>query len=890
MFFKIFQITFFLLSFLNAQTSILDSEKLDVKKPRKLIEAILGSDIDAIGSSAIILDASKSRPNNGSLTFEWSFPENFIFEENYEYDNSQTVTTYSSSELKDVPFENKTSIKTLVTRNQYLELDLPNYTTAKTFSIILKVQNHVGMKDFDTLSVNLLPPINTNLQEIGTGDEYLSIQDSSETLGVELSETVIDESFLSIQPINKGSFKPREVELINSLIYNEIKNKGFDNVLNPNRYISEEIKLNRLYERFKIVQDTVITENNPGLQSELSFIQKIQNLFTKNRANDSLKTITTEDSLKILAEEKEDLDSKISLAKEPDDGFKADSLNPDSTIVADSINTENLSSLGFFKAFFQKFSKKQEKIIALEDSTALVIDDSSFVQNITNNDTIEMDLSEKLNKTVESDSTLLSIVTYDTTIIVDTLIYNVVLDTTLFYNFSCNSDSCAAENAILEGAGKVLTWGLNDDFELEIRYFSVVDIFNEDFYFDWVLSNVQLNPNSKEKIIYPTSLATSITGNLFVGEANSNNILEITKDQNAQVVVEGDILNQELSKPSGMEIGSNQEIYFSDKYNNRILINSGESFRTLVNSKSKYNNEDNSSPVNPSSVRIGPNGAVYVLFDKDGSVYKIAKREISIVLNPNILDGIDDFAINSKGEIFILSTEMKKIYKIINENEIITIAGLDRHDKSKKIYKKRKGSTSVRFAGNSLELALVDDFPAEKIPFGHPVSIDVDLNDNIYIADDKYGTIRKIDTEGIIKTFFGPSDDLKGVSQIRLTNEENFQIYISKPFSHEIKRIRLSEISPWVKKSTIDHPKYIIQEKGVYGLEDQLSKSLSFSLQEVLPTVRKTFLERISTQNKKVTKFMGRNPLFCGLLLLLVNQGVAASLEDPPKLPPDFPF
>ena len=128
MFFRIFYVILFLLSLLNAQTSILDSEKIGFKKPKKLIEAILGNDIDALGSSAIILDASKSRPNNGSLTFEWSFPENFIFEEDYEYDNSQTVTTYSSPELKEVPLENKTSIKTLVTRNQYLELDLPNYT------------------------------------------------------------------------------------------------------------------------------------------------------------------------------------------------------------------------------------------------------------------------------------------------------------------------------------------------------------------------------------------------------------------------------------------------------------------------------------------------------------------------------------------------------------------------------------------------------------------------------------------------------------------------------------------------------------------------------------------------------------------------------------------
>ena len=80
----------------------------------------------------------------------------------------------------------------------------------------------------------------------------------------------------------------------------------------------------------------------------------------------------------------------------------------------------------------------------------------------------------------------------------DTLIYNVVVDTTLYYNFFCDS-ICAAENAILEGAGKVLTWGLNDDSQLEFRYFSVVNLFNEDIYFEWVMSDVVLNPKSKEK-------------------------------------------------------------------------------------------------------------------------------------------------------------------------------------------------------------------------------------------------------------------------------------------------------------------------------------------------------------------------------------------------------
>ena len=274
-------IIYFIFSLLIAQTSILDSEKLEVKKSKKLIEAVLGEDIEGPGSSAIILDASKSRPDNGSLTYEWSFPENFIFEEDYEYDNSQTIITYSSEELIEDPFENKTSIKTLITRNQYLELDLPNYTTAKIFSIILKVQNHVGMKDFDTLSVNLVPPIEIFSQGVGLGDEYLSIQDSSLSNGIELTETVINESLLSIQPINKDSFEPREIELINSLIYNEIINKGFDNVLNPNRFISEEINLNRLYERFKIVQDTLITETNSDSPVELPFVQKLKIILLK---------------------------------------------------------------------------------------------------------------------------------------------------------------------------------------------------------------------------------------------------------------------------------------------------------------------------------------------------------------------------------------------------------------------------------------------------------------------------------------------------------------------------------------------------------------------------------------------------------------------------------
>ena len=84
-----------------------------------------------------------------------------------------------------------------------------------------------------------------------------------------------------------------------------------------------------------------------------------------------------------------------------------------------------------------------------------------------------------------------------------------------------------------------------------------------------------------------------------------------------------------------------------------------------------------------------------------------------------------------------------------------------------------------------------------------------------------------------------------------------------------------------------------INKKIIKELSDYLDE---FNLTELEYTEKDTKNKvsknnsSISNQNKKVTKFMGKNPLFCGLLLLLVNQGVAASLEDPPKFPPDFPF
>ena len=59
-----------ILNLLNAQELIFD-EGLAPRLKSRSVKAELGNDIEAPAGSVIILDASRSRPDNGSLTYEF---------------------------------------------------------------------------------------------------------------------------------------------------------------------------------------------------------------------------------------------------------------------------------------------------------------------------------------------------------------------------------------------------------------------------------------------------------------------------------------------------------------------------------------------------------------------------------------------------------------------------------------------------------------------------------------------------------------------------------------------------------------------------------------------------------------------------------------------------
>ena len=98
--------------------------------------------------TTIVLDASASTPQNGSLTYEWSFPPNMIYIDEYKFNDSDTPVKYEN--LAD----ERPSLKMLTTRNKFIEVDLPNLP-GQAYEVSLRVQNHVGMDDQDNIVITI---------------------------------------------------------------------------------------------------------------------------------------------------------------------------------------------------------------------------------------------------------------------------------------------------------------------------------------------------------------------------------------------------------------------------------------------------------------------------------------------------------------------------------------------------------------------------------------------------------------------------------------------------------------------------------------------------------------------------------------------------------------
>ena len=755
-YFASFYIGFF--SFLFCQ-EVIYSENLSLKKitPGSVL-ADLGDDITASSLTTIILDGSRSQPQNGSLTYEWLFPPNMIGSDDYNFSDNDTPVFYDKDQ------KGNQSVRSLTTRDKFLEFDVPNLP-GQAYEVVLRVQNHVGTTHRDTLIITIEQPLSMEITDTFSGldinsEDTLAI-DESTNLREPLVATLIQRNLITIQPIHKKDLNSMQVNLINKNIYAFLKERGMKHVLDPNRIIPKKISVNKPYSFTRIENDTI--------------------------AIAYLDTVSSGEDL-----------SRFSV--DPvDTVFKAFTTNDSSTT----------------KKTYYVFREYKDEFTT------------------------------------------------------DTLTYTEIVDTTLSYNFNCENYDCAAENAYLERANRVLSWGINQYDQLEFHYFTLDDIYSSQPVNEWIAHPVKFSPAADSLLRYPEHISFDSTGSSILVSGNKQDIFNVGKNVNPFSMIKNLPEGNSIEHPSGVCVGRLGELYITDQSNHSVFW-VFEGVASSIYSAPRYKNGDliSGEPTIPTSIRLNSLEEIIVLFLGDGSVRKFDRKGVqSVLLQSGVIKNPSDIALNNEDDLFVVSALGKKVYKVVNDDEVIVIAGND-----------------------NISAVALDGIMATESSLGAPVSIDFDISNRLYIADNLFGSIRVVTPDGIIGTLTDKGNRISDIGQLRVNNHKLTTLYTTHSLQHKITRVRFQNIAPKSKLAFVEYPYYTLEKEGVYGLEHSVKLAVENVLMGVVPKEKTSLFSKVSSGGSRMSAYIKKRPIIFGLLLILLNQGISDLLtEEVQDSPPDFP-
>ena len=195
-----------------------------------------GPDIKVQSTSSIQLDASRSFINDGSkLKFEWIFAPGLVYNNENEF----------SSELSVIP-HNSTYLKSIQTYKQLLDVTIADNDLGTQLEVILKVKDRIGFEDTDTLIIEYFD------SSVLADTLIDSVQLSMDLFDLEVS--VLDSERFSqsssgilIQGLVQDEITPTDVQIVNSIIADQIQTVGFDYEL----YLNKDLRTDDLLQGYK---------------------------------------------------------------------------------------------------------------------------------------------------------------------------------------------------------------------------------------------------------------------------------------------------------------------------------------------------------------------------------------------------------------------------------------------------------------------------------------------------------------------------------------------------------------------------------------------------------------------------------------------------------------
>ena len=445
---------------------------------------------------------------------------------------------------------------------------------------------------------------------------------------------------------------------------------------------------------------------------------------------------------------------------------------------------------------------------------------------------------------------------------------------TLEYDKNCVTDSCAANNALIDRATHVLSWSFNKHRSLSIRFFNAKQYLESSQNYSWSIFSLPFDQRDSIKVMLPKALAIDVNGDLIISSANNHNLMRVGLNQKTEEIVKGNIYNAELINPSGMDVAADGSMYISDRDNNRVFSMNDGKYKMMADRSSSIKLDM------PGAIRVLKNGSVVVVCEGDQSVRLINSRgKISTILEPGVLRGITDLAVDNSGSYFVVSPYLNQIFRIDGKNKVSKIAGV-------------KEGTGLK--GNGIL--------ASQAELYKPISIDFDVSGRMYIAEKENGLIRYIEEDSLLYTVAGGGFDWDGsgiakaldvkipeISYIRVGTGPS--IYISQMIENSVKVVTVMENPSWIAHDMMMSPMHLIYESGIIGLKPYLSETLPKLLKGYVPKQRIPITKRLKKFNLNLKNYLKERPLLIAVLLLIGSQATSSAFGNAGSLdtPPDFP-
>ena len=271
-------------------------------------------------------------------------------------------------------------------------------------------------------------------------------------------------------------------------------------------------------------------------------------------------------------------------------------------------------------------------------------------------------------------------------------------------------------------------------------------------------------PATEARLGWSNGVAVDAAGNLYISDNNHNVVRRVNADGIIETVAGngskgysgdgGPAAEAQLNWPTGLTVDDRGNLYIVDCSNNRVRKVSPDGIITTVAGDGTWGYGGDDGPATqaqlgldyPFGLAVDSAGNLYIADLGNQRIRKVDPAGIITTVAGNGTRGYSgdggpavearlfdpyDIATDREGNLYIADNWNCRIRKVDRSGVITTVAG-------------------DGIKGNS-----GDGGPAVQARFSYPVGVSVDENGNIYILDQDFACIRKVDTSGIITTIAG---------------------------------------------------------------------------------------------------------------------------------------